>query len=69
MQLGLVECVVLDDPRFCQSTILLRSFSGQRVRLFVEGFLVDLLLSMVFAVVAVVQELLQSQVLQFLKLC
>ena len=54
MQLGQVECAVLDDPRFCQSSILLKSFSGQIVRLLVEGFLVDLLLFLVFAVVTVV---------------
>ena len=69
MQLGQVECAVLDDPRFCQSNILLRSFSGQIVRLLVKGFLVDLLISLVFAVVALTQELIQSQVLQFLQLC
>ena len=45
MQLGQVECAVLGDPRFCQSSILLRSFSRQIVGLLVEGFLVDLLLS------------------------
>ena len=55
MQLGQVECAVLGDPRFCQSSILLRSFSKQIVGLLVEGFLVDLLLSLAFGVVAVAQ--------------
>ena len=71
MQLGQVECAVLGDPRFYQSTILLRSFCRIRIDegLLVEGFLVDLLLSLVFGVVAVAQELVQLQVLQFLQLC
>ena len=56
MQLGQVECAVLGNPRFSESSMLLRSFSRKIVGFLVEGFLVDLLLSLVFGVVAVVQE-------------
>ena len=60
MQLGQVECAVLDDPRFYQSSKLSRSFSRQILGLLVEGFLVDLLLPLVFGVVAVALSVLKS---------